>query len=89
MPFFATLCGAHVTMADTGNAAKRSEGKPQKKRRRAVAMSRVDEELIREGIAPSWKAVRPPQPEKAKANQQDGNETARDRELRENVPPHW
>lgn len=89
MPSSATSYVVLGTMGSSENAGQHSELKRPKKRRRAVVISRVDEELIRDGVAPSWKAVRPPQPEKATGNGRDGNESARDRELRENVPPHW
>ncbi|MDO5720477.1 MAG: hypothetical protein Q4P05_07040 [Actinomycetaceae bacterium] len=77
---------AEATAEKTGEAPQL---KRRKKRRRAVAISRVDEELIRDGMAPSWNAVRPLQPRKATESQRTDYESARDRELRENVPPHW
>ncbi|MDO5728775.1 MAG: hypothetical protein Q4P71_04035 [Actinomycetaceae bacterium] len=60
--------------------------KKRKPRRRAVAVSRVDQQLIARGKKPSWEAVRPPQPV---AECETQVESARDRELRDNVPPHW
>lgn len=61
-----------------------------KRRRRAERISRADQTIIAEGGIPSWEQIRELEPQKWVGKREEPtNESARDREFRENKPPHW
>ncbi|MDO5034634.1 MAG: hypothetical protein Q4E01_04520 [Actinomycetaceae bacterium] len=68
-----------------------SPRKPAKKvRRRAERISRADLQIIEEGGSPSWEQIRPFEPNAWHGKSEEPvGESPRDREFRENKPPHW
>lgn len=70
------------------NGAAAGTGKSRGRRRAAVRLSRVDAEAVERGGLPAWDQVRQlevdPRPEV-----EPKGESARDRQLRAEVPPHW
>lgn len=73
-----------------------NEGKParftRKKRRRAVRISRADQQIIDAGGVPSWEQIKPLEIPKYTGKHSDSgeeHESARDRAIRAEKPPHW
>ncbi|EPD31654.1 hypothetical protein [Gleimia europaea] len=61
-----------------------------RRRRRAERVSRADLQIIEDGGSPSWEQIRPLEPPEWNGKPSDPVvESARDREFRENKPPHW
>lgn len=61
-----------------------------RRRRRAERISRADRQIIEDGGSPSWEQIRPLEPPAWDGKHGEPVvESARDREFRENKPPHW
>ncbi|MDT3767995.1 hypothetical protein QS713_07990 [Gleimia hominis] len=61
--------------------------KSGKKRRRAVQLSKVDEQALAQGRAPSWEQIRPTRV--SHEVQREARLTPRDKQILADVPPHW